>query len=146
MNPDFVDLLRAFAAADVRFLVVGAYALGFHGHPRATGDLDVWVEASEQNAQRIMRALAAFGAPLLDLREGDFAREGIIYQVGVPPGRIDILTQLTGVAFDEAWPDRARGRFGDVDVDFIGRDAFIRNKKATGRSKDLGDVEALGQS
>lgn len=144
MNPDFVDLLRAFAAADVRFLVVGAYALGFHGRPRATGDLDVWVEASEQNAPRVMRALAAFGAPLLDVSEADFAREGIAYQIGLPPGRIDILTQLTGLAFDEAWPDRARGRFADVDVDFIGRDAFIRNKKATGRTKDLGDIEDLG--
>lgn len=143
MNPDFVDLLRAFAAADVRFLVVGAYALGFHGRPRATGDLDVWVEATEQNAPRVMRALAAFGAPLLDVTEMDFAREGITYQIGLPPGRIDILTQLTGLGFDEAWPDRARGRFGDVDVDFIGRDAFIRNKKATGRSKDLGDIEGL---
>ena len=144
MNPDFVDLLRAFAAADVRFLVVGAYALGFHGRPRATGDLDVWVEASEQNAPRVVRALAAFGAPLLDVTEVDFAREGITYQIGLPPGRIDILTQLTGLAFDEAWPDRARGRFADVDVDFIGRDAFIRNKKATGRTKDLADIENLG--
>ena len=144
MNPDFVDLLRAFGAADVRFLVVGAYALGFHGRPRATGDLDVWVEASGQNAPRVMRALAAFGAPLLDVTEMDFAREGITYQIGLPPGRIDILTQLTGLSFDEAWPDRARGRFADVDVDFIGRDAFIRNKKATGRTKDLGDIEALG--
>ena len=144
MNPDFVDLLRAFAAADVRFLVVGAYALGFDGRPRATGDLDVWVEASEQNAPRVVRALAAFGAPLLDVTEVDFAREGITYQIGLPPGRIDILTQLTGLAFDEAWPDRARGRFADVDVDFIGRDAFIRNKKAPGRSKDLAAIENLG--
>ena len=144
MNPDFVDLLRAFAAADVRFLVVGAYALGFHGRPRATGDLDVWVEASEPNAARLMRALAAFGAPLHDVSATDFAREGIVYQIGLPPGRIDILTQLTGLAFEEAWPDRAHGRFGDVDVDFIGRDAFIRNKKAVGRSKDLGDIDGLG--
>ena len=144
MNPDFVDLLRAFAAADVRFLIVGAYALGFHGRPRATGDLDVWIEASEENAPRVMRALAAFGAPLLDISEADFAREGNVYQIGLPPGRIDILTQLTGLAFDEAWPERARGRFGDIDVAFIGRDAFIRNKKATGRIKDLGDIEDLG--
>jgi len=143
MNPDFVDLLRAFAAADVRFLVVGAYALAFHGRPRATGDLDVWIEASEQNAPRVMRALAAFGAPLLDVSVTDFASGGIVYQIGLPPGRIDILTQLTGLVFDEAWPDRERGRFGDVEVDFIGRDAFIRNKKATGRTRDLVDVEDL---
>jgi hypothetical protein len=143
MNPDFVDLLRAFAAADVRFLVVGAYALALHGRPRATGDLDIWVEASPDNAPRIMRALAAFGAPLRDVSEADFSREGIVYQIGLPPGRIDILTQLTGVTFDEAWPDRVRGRFGDIDVDFIGRDAFVRNKKATGRARDLGDIEGL---
>ena len=143
MNPDFVDLLRAFAAAEVRFLVVGAYALALHGRPRATGDLDVWVDASSQNAPRVMRALAAFGAPLLDVSEADFAREGIVYQIGLPPGRIDILTQLTGLAFDDAWPDRVRSPFGELEVDFIGRDAFIRNKKATGRLRDLGDIENL---
>jgi hypothetical protein len=143
MNPDFVDLLRAFAAADVRCLVVGAYALALHGRPRATGDLDIWVDASADNAPRIMRALAGFGAPLRDVSETDFSREGIVYQIGLPPGRIDILTQLTGLTFAEAWPDRVRGRFGDVDVDFIGREAFIRNKKATGRTRDLGDIEGL---
>lgn len=143
MNPDFVDLLRAFAAAEVRFLVVGAYALALHGRPRATGDLDIWVDASPQNAPRVMRALAAFGAPLLDVSEADFAREGIVYQIGLPPGRIDILTQLTGLAFDDAWPDRVRGPFGELEVDFIGREAFIRNKKATGRIRDLGDIENL---
>ncbi len=143
MNPDFVDLLRAFAAADVRFLVVGAYALALHGRPRATGDLDIWVETSADNAPRIMRALAVFGAPLRDVSETDFSREGIVYQIGLPPGRIDILTHLTGLTFDKAWPDRVRGRFGDVDVDFIGRDAFIRNKRATGRARDLGDIEGL---
>ena len=143
MNPDFVDLLRAFTAADVRFLVVGAYALAVHGHPRATGDLDIWVEASADNAERVMRALATFGAPFGDVTAADFSRPGIVYQIGLPPGRIDILTELTGITFDEAWPGRLRGRFGDAEVDFIGRDAFIRNKKATGRLKDLGDIEGL---
>jgi hypothetical protein len=112
MNPDFVDLLRAFSEADVRFLVVGAYALAHHGRPRATGDLDVWVQATTQNA------------PLV-------------------PGRIDILTELTGITFEEAWATRERGAFGDLAVDFIGRDAFVRNKRATGRAKDLGDIEGL---
>src|SRR5215211_7399088 len=106
MNPDFVDLLRAFIAADVRFLIVGAYALAVHGRPRATGDLDVWVEASPDNASRTLRALAAFGAPMADLSENDFTRPGVTYQIGVPPGRIDILTELTGLTFDEAWPSR----------------------------------------
>jgi hypothetical protein len=143
MNPDFVDLLRAFVAADVRFLVVGAYALALHGRPRATGDLDVWVEAGDDNAGRVMIALAAFGAPLRDVSAADFSREGIVYQIGLPPGRIDILTQLTGVTFAEAWPGRERAMFGDVEVDFIGREAFIRNKQATGRARDLGDIEGL---
>jgi hypothetical protein len=143
MNPDFVDLLRAFIAADVRFLIVGAYALALHGRPRATGDLDVWIEATPQNAARVMSALAAFGAPLADISVDDFSREGVTYQIGVAPGRIDILTQLTGLSFVEAWPDRMRRPFGDVDVDFIGRAAFIRNKRATGRAKDLGDIEGM---
>jgi hypothetical protein len=143
MNPDFVDLLRAFVAADVRFLIVGAYALALHGRPRATGDLDVWVDASSDNAARVMRALAAFGAPLSDISADDFSRPGVTYQIGVAPGRIDILTELTGLTFAEAWPDRMRRPFGDVEVDFIGREAFIRNKRATGRAKDLGDIEGM---
>jgi hypothetical protein len=145
MNPDFIDLLRAFIAADVRFLIVGAYALALHGRPRATGDLDVWIDPTAENAARVMKALAAFGAPLAELSEGDFAREGIVYQIGVPPGRIDILTQLTGLTFAEAWPGRLRRPFGDVDVDFIGREAFVRNKRATGRPKDLGDIEGMNE-
>ncbi len=143
MNQDFVDLLHAFTAADVRFLIVGAYALALHGRPRATGDLDVWIEATPENARRVVRALAAFGAPLTDVAEADFAREGITYQIGVPPGRIDILTTLTGLSFVEAWPDRMRRPFGDIDVDFIGRASFIRNKRATARPKDLADIEGL---
>ena len=108
MNQDFVDLLRAFEDADVRFLVVGAYALAVHGRPRGTGDLDVWVEATPENAARVMRALAAFGAPLADISEVDFSHPGVTYQMGVPPGRIDILTELTGITFRDAWPDRVR--------------------------------------
>jgi hypothetical protein len=143
MNPDFVDLLRAFSDADVRFLVVGAYALAHHGRPRATGDLDVWVDATSDNAARVLRGLAAFGAPLQDVSMSDFAQPGVVYQIGVPPGRIDILTELSGLRFAEAWPAREPGTFGGVAVDFIGREAFIRNKRATGRTKDLGDIEGL---
>jgi hypothetical protein len=143
MNPDFVDLLRAFNAANVRFLVVGAYALALHGRPRATGDLDIWIDATADNAARVMEALTAFGAPLAEVSAGDFARAGVVYQIGIPPGRIDILTELTGLAFDDAWPDRLRRPFGSIEVDFIGRDAFLRNKRATGRAKDLGDIEGM---
>jgi hypothetical protein len=143
MNPHFVDLLRAFIDAEVRFLVVGAYALAVHGRPRATGDLDVWVDPTADNAARVMRALAAFGAPMAELSEGDFASPGVTYQMGIAPVRIDVLTELSGVTFADAWPGRVRSSFGDVDVDFIGREAFIRNKRATGRTKDLADIEGL---
>lgn len=143
MNQDFVDLLRAFVDADVRFLVVGAYALAIHGRPRGTGDLDVWVEATPGNAARVMAALAAFGAPLADISEKDFSHPGVTYQMGVDPCRIDVLTDLTGLTFAGAWPDRMRHQFGDVDVDYIGRESFIRNKRATGRPKDIADIDAL---
>jgi hypothetical protein len=143
MNPDFVDLLRALRDAEARFLIVGAYALAHFGRPRATGDLDVWVDASPVNAPRIMRALAAFGAPLRDVTTDDFSRPGVVFQIGVPPGRIDLLTELTGLSFDEAWTTREPGQFGEAVVDFIGREAFIRNKRATGRVKDLADIDGL---
>lgn len=146
MNQDFVDLLRAFAAHDVRFLVVGAYALALHGTPRATGDLDVWIDPTPLNASRVMAALAEFGAPLQEISEADFSRPGVVYQIGVAPARIDILTELTGLAFEEAWPGRVRHPFGGVETDIIGRDAFIRNKRATGRTRDLADLEALGEA
>lgn len=143
MNPAFLDLLRAFAAANVRFLIVGAYALAYHGRPRATGDLAVWVDATSDNAPRMMRALAAFGAPLTQVTENDFARPGIDFQIGIPPRRIDILTELSGVTFAEAWPERERGLFGELMVDYLGREALLRNKHATGHLKDLADVEGL---
>jgi hypothetical protein len=143
MNQDFLDLLRAFVAHDVRFLIVGAYALAVHGRPRATGDLDVWVDATPNNAARVYEALRRFGAPLDDVSERDFSVPGIVYQIGLPPGRIDVLTQLSGLVFDDAWPTRLRGSFGEIETDFIGREAFIRNKLATGRAKDRVDVESL---
>lgn len=145
MNQDFLDLLRAFAGADVRFLVVGAYALGLHGRPRATGDLDVWIDATPDNARRVMVALQAFGAPMTEIAENDFARPGITYQIGLPPRRIDVLTEMTGLTFADAWPGRVRASFGGEQVDFIGRADFIRNKRQTGRLKDLADIEGLDQ-
>lgn len=144
MNQDFLDLLRAFIDRDVRFLIVGAYALGVHGRPRATGDLDVWVDPTPDNAVRILEALEAFGAPLQEVTADDFSRPGIVFQMGLPPYRIDVLTELSGVTFAEAWPGRVRAAFGPLTVDVIGRDAFISNKRATGRVRDLGDIESLG--
>jgi hypothetical protein len=144
MNQDFLDLLRAFIDRDVRFLIVGAYALGVHGRPRATGDLDVWVDPTPDNAARIMEALEAFGAPVQQVTADDFSRPGIVFQMGLPPLRIDVLTELSGLTFAEAWSGRISAAFGPLTVDVIGREAFIRNKRATGRARDLADVEALG--
>jgi hypothetical protein len=135
--------LRAFVGADVRFMIVGAYALAVHGRPRATGDLDIWIDATPENAPRVMQALAAFGAPLGEITQADFARPGVVYQMGVPPGRIDLLTELTGLTFEQAWPDRIRRPFGELEVDFIDRASFLRNKRATGRLKDLSDIEGM---
>ena len=145
MNPDFVDLLRAFIAHDVRFLIVGAYALGVHGRPRATGDLDVWIDPTPENATRVMRALADFGAPLGEVTADDFSRPGVVFQMGLPPRRIDVLTNVTDLTFAEAWPNRLRSQFGPIVADFVGRDDFIRNKRAAGRPKDLGDLDSLGE-
>ena len=106
MNQDFLDLLRAFIDREVRFLIVGAYALGVHGRPRATGDLDLWVDSMLHNAPRIVEALEAFGAPLDQVTADDFSRPGIVFQMGLPPLRIDVLTELTGLTFAEAWAER----------------------------------------
>jgi len=143
MNQDFIDLLNAFTVADVRFLVVGAYALAVHGRPRATGDLDLWVEPSDENAVKVVRALAAFGAPLSGVSAADFSTPGVVYQIGVAPGRVDVLTELSGLTFAEAWDSRVRRPFGSLEVDVIGRDAFVKNKRATGRARDLADIEGL---
>jgi hypothetical protein len=144
MSQDFVDLLRCFTAADVRFLVVGAYAVGLHARPRATGDLDLWIEPAPANATRVMAALRAFGAPLAQLDECDLGRPDMVVQIGVPPRRIDLLTSLTGVEFAAAWPRRVRSAIGGVACDFIGRDDLVANKRALGRPRDLADLEDLG--
>ena len=145
MHQDFLDLLRAFIDGNVRFLIVGAYALAVHGRPRATGDLDVWVDATPENAAKVMSALEQFGAPVGQVSAADFSRPGNVFQMGLPPVRIDVLTELTGLMFGEAWSSRTHASFGPVVADVIGREAFIKNKRATGRARDLGDLEALGE-
>ncbi len=145
MNPDFVALLRELAAADVRYLVVGAYALAHHARPRATGDLDIWVEPTHENAARAHAALRAFGAPLGDLSVEELAQPELVYQIGVVPRRIDILTSLTGLTFHEAWTTRVTGPFGEISCAFLGRSQLVINKRALGRPRDLSDLEALGE-
>jgi hypothetical protein len=143
VNEDFHDLLSALCEAGARFLIVGAYAVSFHAEPRATGDLDVWVEPTAENATQVLTALRAFGAPLQDLTHDDLAQPDVVFQIGVAPRRIDILTSITGVTFGEAWAGRVEVAYGDVRCFAIGRDALIRNKQALGRPKDLLDLELL---
>lgn len=143
MNQDFVDLLRAFADHEVEALVVGAHALAAHGHVRATKDLDVWIRPSPENAARAYRALAAFGAPLTELDERDLSSPGIVFQIGVAPVRIDILTRIDGVEFDDAWADKVAVQVGGVPAHVLSRTNLIKNKRASGRLQDLADVERL---
>lgn len=145
MNEDFRDFLAALLGAEVRFLVVGAHALAVHGVPRATGDLDVWVECTEANAARAWAALLGFGAPVetLGVERSDLRTPGTVIQLGLPPRRIDVLTSITGVEFAEAWTTRVEHAVRGLSVPFIGRAALVRNKRATGRTRDLADAEAL---
>lgn len=145
LNEDFRDLLVLFVDAGVEFVIVGAYALAFHGSPRASGDIDVFVRPSEANAHRVFEALNRFGAPLTSagISEADLARVGAVYQIGLPPRRIDVMTEISGVTFDEAWASRATAEVQGRTVGFIGREALVKNKEATGRLKDLADVDRL---
>jgi hypothetical protein len=142
---DFVDLLHCLREEECQFVIVGAHALAAHGAPRATGDLDVFVRADEANAERVFRALVRFGAPVAahGVRADDFREPGTVYQMGLPPNRIDIITEISGVSFDEAVRDTVVGHLGSETVRCIGLDALIENKRAAGRAKDLADVEAL---
>jgi hypothetical protein len=143
VNPDFKDLFAALNAAGARFLLVGGYALAHHGHPRFTRDLDVWVEPAPDNSRRVFAALEAFGAPLHELRREDLEREGLIFQIGVAPNRIDVITAIDGVAFGEAWEARDETSYGGESVPVLGRSHLMANKRATGRPQDLVDLEEL---
>lgn len=143
MTSDFEEMLRALESFDVRYLVVGGHALMLYTDPRHTKDLDIWVEASEENANRVYKALAAFGAPLAGASPADFAEKGVGYQLGVPPVRVDILTSIDGVDFTDAWPRRVESHLGNQRAWFISKKDLIQNKRASGRHIDLHDVESL---
>ena len=143
MNRDFDEMLAALSAAGAEFLVVGAHAVAVHGRPRATGDMDLWVRPTADNAARVWQALVAFGAPLTQLTPADLARPDVVFQIGVPPSRIDVLTGISGVSFDEAWPRRVTVTVEGRTVPVLGREDLIRNKKASGRPRDLADVAEL---
>ena len=145
-NQDFRDLFAALNDAGAEYLVVGAHALAAHGHVRATKDLDVWVHSSAENAERVYTALRNFGAPLDELSVADLAIPDIVFQMGVAPVRIDILTSVSGITFEDAWPARVSSRYGDQPIQVLSRDYLIKNKLAAGRLQDLADVEQLGGS
>ncbi|HKR11435.1 MAG TPA: hypothetical protein VJT15_05220 [Pyrinomonadaceae bacterium] len=143
MNPDFKELLLAFNARGVEYLIVGAHALAAHGHVRATKDPNLWVRPETSNAQKALQALSDVGAPLNDLTPDGLSRKETIFQIGLPPLRIDIITNIDGVEFAEAWPDRLETLFGGVPAYVISRHHLITNKKTTARLQDLADVQQL---
>lgn len=140
---DFEELLAAFNANGVRAIIVGGHALAYHGRPRFTKDLDVFVDPTPDNADRILKSLASFGFGSVGLTSDDFSRPGQIVQLGVAPNRIDLITAIDGVTFEDAWAGRARGRFGRQPVNYLGRAEFLRNKRTSGRFQDLADIDAL---
>ena len=143
MYPDYKELLLAFNAHNVDYLIVGAHALAAHGHVRATKDMDVWVRPERENAQRVLQALSDFGAPLSDLTVDDLSRKDTVFQIGLPPLRIDIITDIDGVEFADAWPDRVETSFGGVPTFVISRHHLITNKETAARLQDLADVQQL---
>ncbi len=145
VQPDFKELLELFNKHHVEYLIVGGYALAFHGAPRFTGYPDIYVRPDSQNARRIMAALEEFGFGSVGVTPEDFTTPDKVVQLGVPPVRIDIITSVTGVSWEEAIGGCEEGTYGDVPVKYIGLKEFILNKRLTGRKKDLSDLEALGK-
>ena len=141
VSSDFRDLLSVFNANQVRYLVIGGYAVVRYTEPRYTKDLDIWISVDPENAVAVFRALRAFGAPLTGMTERDFSEEGFFYQMGVPPVRIDILTEITGLSFDVAWKNRVPGTFFGVPVNFISQADLETNKRALGHASDVRDLK-----
>ncbi len=143
IQQDFKELLELFNRYRVDYIIVGSYALAYHGAPRYTGDMDIFVRPDRINAEKILKALADFGFGSLNISADDFSIPGKVVQLGNPPVRIDILTSLTGVDWEESYKGWVEGEYGDIKVHYIGRAQFIKNKKSIGRKKDLADLEAI---
>lgn len=142
-NTDLIELLVALNAEEAKYLLIGAYAFAFHGRPRATKDADIFIGASGENAQRVWRALVAFGAPLSQVTESDLATPDTFFIMGKPPNQIDIITSIDGVTFDQAWTTRVAATYAGVPVWYLAKDELIANKRAAGRPQDLADVDYL---
>jgi hypothetical protein len=145
VQKDFKELLKLFNAHNVQYLIVGGYALAYYGAPRYTGDIDILIKSDSNNASLILKALNEFGFGSVGLKLDDFTNTDNIVQLGYPPVRIDIMTSISGVSWENAYNGREEGKYGDVPVYFIGLDQYIQNKRASGRKKDLADLEALGE-
>jgi len=143
LNEDYKEMLQFLLDEKVEFILVGAYALGVHGYPRATGDMDIWVKADENNSKKIYRALARFGAPVNQIDMNDFSKEGVIYQIGLAPRRIDIITKIDGVTYDEADEDKIVVEVEGLRLPVLSMDKLLKNKMATGRERDALDVKFL---
>ena len=143
MNPHFRDMLSALCAEGAEFLLVGAYAMAAHGLPRATGDLDIWIRPTDDNAPRVWRALERFKAPLSNLSIDDLKTTDVVYQIGVAPSRIDLLTSISDVEFEAAWKNRKHTKLAGFEVGVLSRADLLRNKRASGRPKDLADAAWL---
>jgi hypothetical protein len=143
LNPDYKDMLSALSGEKVDYLIVGAYALAAYGLPRATGDIDLLVGTDPKNSQKVYQALVRFGAPLVDIRPETFTQMDITYQIGVAPNRIDLLSSITGVSFQDAWSHRQLKQVEGLDLFVLSLEDLILNKSATGRPKDKVDLEWL---
>jgi hypothetical protein len=145
LNDDYREMLQILLGNEVLFLVVGAYALGAYGYPRATGDFDIWVEASADNSRKIYASLSEFGTPLSDISEMTFAEEGIMFQIGIAPRRIDIITSIDGVDFAQAYDHKELIEVETLKIPFISKLDLIKNKRSTGRAKDMLDADYLSK-
>ncbi len=146
LNEDYKEILQILLNNEVKFLVVGAYAMAVYGYPRATGDFDIWVEATSGNSQKIYLSLSEFGAPLSQITEETFAEKGIVFQIGVAPRRIDIITHVDGVEFNDAYQDKEEVEIENLKIPFLSKINLIKNKKATGREKDNLDIKYLQEN
>ena len=143
LDKDFREFVELLNSASVEYLIVGGYALAAHGHPRYTGDLDIWIRAAKDNIDKVLAALAKFGFGSLGLKREDFLSPGAIIQLGYPPSRIDLLTSIDGVEFDSSYARKVMMNISGIDLPIIGLDEFRANKRASGRAKDLADLESL---
>jgi hypothetical protein len=143
LNNDYSDMLRALSDENVKFLLVGAYAMAVHGYPRATMDLDLWVMPTAENADAVMRAITRFGAPLHNLTKADLLKDDTVFQIGVAPRRIDIITGATGLRFEDAYANSVEADIEKLAIRVPSIDDLIRNKRATGRTRDMADAEVL---